>query len=438
MKKVDIVIIGLWHQGIVAAACLAEKGYCVVGIDSSVDVINKLSSGFSPIYEPNLNDLIKKNLNKKKLQFSCNFEVVKKARFILVAHDTPVNRNDEVDLNPIFNDIHSIAPYINNQIVHITAQLPAGTSSKILKLIQKINKKFKNIAYSPENLRLGQAIERYVNPPLPVIGTNDEYTFKKLSDLYKPFSKNWERTDLMSAEFLKHALNSFLATSITLANEIGNLTDAMGANGHEVGRLLKLEPRIGKLALTRPGMGFSGGTLARDIKALLDFSKKNKINSYLLKGVWSSNNSQNLQPIKIINNLFKNSPINKKIAILGLTYKAGTSTLRRSLSLDIIKKLIKQGYKVSSYDPKADRVELAKYPKIGFSESLKDVFRDADLILAITPWEDFLNLDFSVIRKSVKQNLFFDISGQFQKKFIEKHKFKFLSIGDGSIYEVTN
>lgn len=141
-----------------------------------------------------------------------------------------------------------------------------------------------------------------------------------------------------------------------------------------------------------------------------------------------------MQPIKIINQVFKQSPVDIKIAILGLTYKAETSTLRRSLSIEIIKKLTLLGYKVTSYDPKADREELKKYPSINFSESLNDVFKNADLILAITPWKDFLNLDFAAIRKLVKHNYFFDISGQFEKETIEKHKFKFLSIGNGSIY----
>jgi UDPglucose 6-dehydrogenase len=434
MKKIDVVVVGLWHQGIVAAACLADKGYNVVGLDSSINIIKKLSFGKSPIYEPGLDNLIIKGIKKKKLIFTNDFNVTQNAKYVLLAHDIPVNNYDEVNLKNFFNDIHAIAPFIRNQILHITAQLPAGTSNEILKLINEKNSNFKSIAYSPENLRLGHAISRYQNPPLPVIGSNDDRTFQKLSLLYKPFSNRWEKTDLLSAEFLKHALNTFLATSITFANEIGNITDAMGANGYEVGRLLKLEPRIGKYALTRPGMGFSGGTLARDVKALLNFSKKNELNSNLLKGIWKSNKNQNLQPIKIINQVFKQTPINKKVAILGLTYKADTSTLRRSLSIDIIKKLTVLGYKVSSYDPKADRKELKKHPSANFSESLNDVFKNADLILAITPWKDFLNLDFAAIRKLVKNNYFFDISGQFEKEIIEKHNFKFLSIGSGSVY----
>lgn len=274
MKKINVVVVGLWHQGIVAAACLADKGYSVIGIDSSSDIVKKLSSGKSPIYEPGLDNLIIKGIKKKSLCFVNNFNVIQDCQYVLLAHDIPVNRYDEVNLKKFFDDVHAIRPFIKNQIIHITAQLPAGTSNEILKLIKKKNSNFNNIAYSPENLRLGFAISRYQNPPLPVIGTNDDRTFQKLSLLYKPFSKHWEKTDLLSAEFLKHALNTFLATSITFANEIGNITDAMGANGFEVGRLLKLEPRIGKHAITRPGMGFSGGTLARDLKALLNFSKK--------------------------------------------------------------------------------------------------------------------------------------------------------------------
>jgi len=363
--------------------------------------------------------------------------VIKNVKFILIAHDTPVDKNDNSDLTSIFNDLHKILPFIKHQYIHITAQLPAGTSFKIMEAIQKNKKNFKRIAYSPENLRLGQAIERYLNPPLPVIGTNDNNTFNALSNLYSSFSKNWEKTDLLSSEFLKHALNTFLATSITLANEIGNITDLMGANGHEVGRLLKLEPRIGKKAMLRPGMGFSGGTLARDVKSLMLFSKDINLNTPLLNGLWKSNKNQNLLPVNIINRIFKNKDKSKvKISILGLTYKPETSTLRRSLSLEIIKILINSGYNVSSFDPMADRIEIRKYNNIGFNESINECVKNANMILSITPWASFKELNFKQIKKLTSDNYFFDISGLFDKKFINKFGFKFLSIGDGSLTEV--
>jgi len=435
MQKSKIAVVGLWHQGIVAAACLAEKGYKVIGIDSSEETISLLRKGQSPIFEPGLDSLINNGIKKKLLCFSNDYSNVVGSKVIHLAHDTPVDSADNVNIASVIDDVKSLMPYIKNQIIHITAQLPAGTSNLIKTMIKKKVIDFYKIAYTPENLRLGQAIDRFNNPPLPVIGTDDDQVFNSLSKIYYPFCKNWERTDLLSAEFVKHALNTFLATSITLANEIGNITDSMGANGHEVGRLLKLEPRIGNGALLRPGMGFSGGTLARDVKALLNFSKQNNLKSSLLNGVWASNKNQNILPISIIENIFERKIKGKKILVLGLTYKPDTSTLRRSLSIEIIKKLINVGFEITSYDPKANREELKKYNNIGFSESITKAASGVDLILSITPWKDFLMLDFKELRKIVKKNLFFDISGLFNKEYIENYGFKYISIGNGSTYK---
>jgi UDPglucose 6-dehydrogenase len=425
-----IAIIGLWHQGIVASACLSGLGYKVVGISSSKKFISDLSSCKLPIYEPGLTNLIRLGLKKKLLNFSTDYKQIKDVDFILVAHDIPVNNKDEIDLRFFFKDINLAIPFINKQITHITAQLPAGTCHKVKKLISKRLKMYNYIAYSPENLRLGTAIERYKNPYLPVIGTDNNYVFKKLKKLYSPFHKKWYKTDIISAEFLKHSLNTYLATSITLANEIGNLVYRMGGNGHEIARLLKLEPRIGNKALLTPGMGFSGGTLARDVKVLTNLSRINKLKSPLLNNLYISNKLQNSLPINIIKTIFDNKYRRGggKILVLGLTYKPGTSTLRRSVSIDIIKKLKSRGFRVSSYDPKASMIEIKKLKNINYYKSLDKASQNVDLIVCITPWQEFLKIDFKKLKKKVKRNLFFDISGLFSKTFIEKRGFKYISL----------
>ena len=431
--KYKIAILGLFHQGLVASACLSKLGYSVIGLSSSKKLISDLTNCKLPIDEPGLTNLIRLGLKKKKLNFSTNFKHIKDVDYILVAHDTPVNNKDEIDLRFFFKEIKFMVPFINKQILHITAQLPAGTSYKIKKLINKKLKTYNYIAYSPENLRLGTAIERYINPYLPVIGTDNNFVFNKLKKLYSPFHKKWHKIDIISAEFLKHFLNTYLATSITLANEIGNLVYKMGGNGHEIARLIKLEPRIGNKALLTPGMGFSGGTLARDVKALTNLSRINKLKSHLLNSLFTSNKFQNSLPINIIKMIFDNKYRGKKILVLGLTYKPGTSTLRRSISLDIIKKLKSLGFRVSSYDPKASMIEIKKLKNIGYCESLYKASKNVDLIICITPWKEFLKIKFTKLKKNIKKNLFFDVSGLFSKSFIEKRGFKYISIFDQSI-----
>lgn len=437
-NKSTIAVIGLWHQGIIAAACLSEVGYNVIGIDSDIKIIKKLNSGKSPIFEPGLDLLLKIQMNKNFLRFENNFSFIKKTDLIILAHDTPVKNNDQTELKKIYQDVKKIIPYLKDrQILHITAQLPVGTSDFILKEIRKKNRFFSNIAYSPENLRLGQAIDRYKNPQLPVIGVLNDYTFNFLKNIYLNFSKNWQKTDLKIAEFLKHGLNTFLAMSVTYANEIGNLCDKLGVDGHEVGRLLKIEPRIGKYAMLRPGMGFAGGTLARDVKTLLNFSKKLSVKTPLISGIWKSNTLQNNLPINILKEIFNNKIKRKKILVIGLTYKPDTSTLRRSLSIQIIKKLIRYKVYISSYDPKASRLEIKKYNFLNFYENIFEAAKNADAIIVSTPWKQFLNLDLKKIKNCMSGNIFIDISGLYDGKHVINKGFDFYSIGNMSVFRKT-
>tara|TARA_Y200000002_G_scaffold383265_1_gene404590 strand:- start:10044 stop:11360 length:1317 start_codon:yes stop_codon:yes gene_type:complete len=435
-KKIKIAVVGLWHQGVVASACLTKIGHDVTGLDAQDDKIQSLNLGQSPIYEPRLNYLLKKGLKSKHLKFSTDYSVTRDADLIILSHDTPVNEKDESDLSIIYQDLKKIIPYIKSQIIHITAQVPAGTSNKLVKLIQKRVKNFNNLAYTPENLRLGSAIERYMNPPLPVIGVSNEKVFKQLKLIYKSLSNNWQKTDLLSSEMVKHGLNTFLATSLSLANELGNISDSLGANGQEVGRLLKLEPRIGKYALMRPGLGFAGGTLARDVKTLNTISHSYQLKTPLLNSILRTNDVQNNLPIDIISKIFRSKLKNKKITVLGLTYKANTSTLRRSYSLEIIRKLQRMGANVSCYDPKADRNEVKRKKYLNFYESLDEACSKSDLLLVATPWKEFHKINFKNILKLVNNKHFFDLTGMFCSDLINKIGFKYIAIGDGSLHKV--
>ena len=435
MKKV--LIAGLWHQGVVAAACLADWGYEVVGIDFDFQKIQKLNLGNAPIYEPGLDALLSSGLFNNKLCFSKGLpEQIKNAEVVLISHDTPVDEDDNSDLSGVFESIEYLAPHLSDGVIlHVTAQVPVGTCDKFVELIRLMRPNLRfSIAYSPENLRLGQAINLYRTPMLPVIGTNEEQTFKLLKEFYAPAQVDWQYCSLRTGEMLKHALNSFLALSITFANELGNLCDKIKVDGHRMAQLLRLEPRIGAKAMLMPGLGFSGGTLARDIQTLKKLGRGVGIETILLDGLWSANQQQNKLVADRMIEYFNGSLKGVVISVLGLTYKADTSTLRRSAALELINDLVESGAEVKASDPMADREELKDYNNFQFFEKAFDAIAGADVLLLVTPWTEYKKIDFRVVRGLLRGDLIFDAANILKSEDVENCGLKYANIGGGKLF----
>lgn len=432
MKK--IVVVGLWHQGVVGAACMAEYGYDVIGFDLNRLRIEELNQGNAPLFEPGLDELIKSGTNNKNLRFSSNIQDSFKNRMeVMLMFDIPVDDNDKSDLSEIYDVVDRIAPILEDEtILYVTAQVAVGTCHEIIKRIKSKNPELKfDLAYSPENLRLGKAIELFKNPALPVIGADSSDSFERASDLLAPLNVEWNHVNLATAEMTKHALNSYLALSVTFGNELGNLCDEIGADGHEIAKMLKLEPRVGKQAMLRPGLGFSGATLARDIQTLRSLSSKYNLESPLLDGVWSSNSKQNSLVIRKIKYIYS-SLQDLQISVLGLTYKPDTSTLRRSASLEIIEAIVAEGAKVSCHDPKADRNELESYSGFKFYDDPYEALINSKVLILITPWDDYHNLDFMRIKEHMDSDpLVIDTANILDSKSLEDLGFTYLDIGRG-------
>lgn len=430
----EIVVIGLWHQGIVGAACMADFGYKVTGADYDSVVIQNLKMGKAPIFEPGLDDLLSKVILSGNLCFSTDIKqsVIGKKE-ILLMYDTPVNENDESDLSIIWKTIDEIAPVIENDtLIHITTQIPVGTCDLIRSYILKKNPKINfHITYSPENLRLGNAINRFLNPPLPVIGAESIVGFERTKSLFQHFSVNWLQIDLKTAEMVKHALNAFLATSICFGNEIGNICDEIGVDGFQVVSALKLEERVGAKAMILPGLGFSGGTLARDVQTLRAFGDKYNLDTIFFDGLWLSNLNQNNLVLRKLKKAFgKLEGIN--ITIYGLTYKPDTSTLRRSAAIEIIKGLASEKAIVSAHDPKVNMEELITYTGFYFYDDLYKAAENANAIVLITPWKDYENIDFKKIRGLMKSApLIIDTANMWISQELEDLGFIYLNIGRG-------
>lgn len=425
----NICVFGLWHLGSVYSACLSKLGHVVVGLDFDKEVVKSLQSGKAPLSEPGLNELIIDNLDAKRLLFTCDAnKALQTAQVVWVTFDTPVNDRDVADVSFIENNIRKVMPYFNNGIgLIVSSQVPVGFVSKIEKyFIRNYPGEKCYFACSPENLRLGTALDVFLNPDRLIVGVKDQNTKKFFLPLFSSITPKLEWMKTESAEVTKHAINSFLATSICFANEIASICEHVGADAKEVERGLKTERRIGPKAYLSPGKAFSGGTLARDINFLTIISDKYKLPSYIIKSVNVSNSFHKdwierkcLQLLKNLNN--------RTIAILGLTYKPGTDTLRRSFALELAVNLHKKGAMINGFDPaiKSLPIKLAKI--ISLKQSIRDAIIDADAVIIASEWPEFRQLDRDLI-DLLKDKVVID-PNCFIAKSINTEGIKYFSVG---------
>lgn len=430
-----ICIVGTWHQGAVAAACLADLGFAIVAADPDASLIAKLSSGQAGVFEPGLSELLVKGIASGMLQFSDDLsDCARDCRYVFVMFDTPVDEHDQSDVSCIFEAVDALAPSLQNGvIVYVTAQVPVGTCDEVAERIKRARPELEfGIAYSPENLRLGQAIEVFRKPLLPVIGSNEPWVIERLETLFKPFMVRWEHVTLRTAEMTKHALNAVLAAQITLGNEIGNLCDEVGADGSRIAQLLRGEPRVGAKAMLMPGLAFSGGTIARDLQALRKLGKKTLCDTKLLDGIWESNKRQNHLVLRKLRKFLGSNLQGQPVAALGLTYKPGTSTLRRSASLEIIADLASAGLEVRAHDPRADRDELKKEKGFTFYDDPYAALRGARVAIILTGWPEYLDLDFERILAEMSDTGFLDAQNMFDAKTLVEFGFTYMDVGRGT------
>lgn len=407
--KETVCVVGLWHLGIVNTVGFAEKGYQVVGLEFDPEKLKKLQAGIPPLFEAGVEELLKKYLGNGQLTFSDNPAVTANADYIVIAYDSPVNEQDEVSVTPVVEAANRLAPHLRvNSPLIITSQLPLGTSEKIELEVKQKNPAWESgVVYSPENLRLGVAVARFLKPDMVVLGAENPAALVSAQHLYQPFETKIVPMGLKSAEMVKHALNAFLATAITFGNEMANLADRLGADAVAVAQALKLDPRVGKAPIL-PGLGFSGGTLARDIKQLRKFSQELGYEARLVEAVIAINDDT-FEQIVIKLEKALGSLAGKQIGILGLTYKPGTSTMRRSPAIKIIQKLIQRQATCFGYDPLASDQEFAQYGDL--VTRVKDVetlAERSDALVLVTEWPEFLEVDYKTIAGKMKKPILID------------------------------
>ncbi len=426
-KNNKVGVLGLWHLGTVYSACLAKLGFSVTGWDIDLEIINNLKKGLPPIEEPRLKETINEFLNRKLDFVSKPKEAISNKKYLFITFDVPVDNNDKINLTIIDKTFSLISKYISPQTtIVISSQLPLGYSRKGLELIKKKEPTI-NVIYLPENLRLGTAFESFLKPDRIIIGSSD----KKILDMFEkdfdslkcPFIK----IGLESAEMVKHSLNSYLAMMISFSSEIGDLCELLGANMEEVVTALKTERRISPYAPLNPGLGFAGGTLGRDIQTLRRLGKKKGYNSLLLDSIYKVNQNRLPNLVKKIKTTLV-SLKEKKIGILGLTYKPNTNTLRRSMSLELANMLRIEGALITAYDPMIkEQIEKFHFIKIKKTES--DFFKGLDLIVLMTEWAEFKKINWNDNSKLMKNRFIIDTKNFIDTKILDKNKIKYSRIG---------
>jgi UDPglucose 6-dehydrogenase len=397
---VRVTVSGLWHLGCVTAACLAEYDE-VVGHDPDPQLIAQLSDGVTPIFEPGLTQLIEDGIAAKRLTFSSQPNAARSAEVLWIAYDTPVDAEDRADVEYVFGNTIALLPTLTpGTLVIVSSQVPVGFTKRLEDHARQHGLRI-DFAYVPENLRLGQALDVFRNPERVVGGVRSEGDKSRVAALLRPFTQNIVWMSPESAEMTKHALNGFLATSVTFINEVAGVCEAVGADVKDVERGLKSDRRVGPLAYLTAGGGFAGGTLARDVQALLAVAVANQTPHAMLDGVLATNRLQQRWPERVLEREL-GELAERRIAILGLTYKPGTDTLRRSTAVELAQRLHIRGANVRGFDPAVRTLPADVAASIDLTDSIHDALRDADAVVIGTEWPQFQDLrpkDFRMMRR---------------------------------------
>jgi UDPglucose 6-dehydrogenase len=418
-----IVVQGLWHLGCVTAACSAEH-HDVVGLDFDDAVVNELGIGKAPIFEPGLNELTLQGLNRGSLKFSSDpQQACRDAQILWLCYDTPVNDHDESDGELVLGQLRKSLLYLpKGALVLISSQLPVGTCRALETEFPQFH-----FACSPENLRLGKAIDAFTKAERVIVGLRPSANREMIEQLFQPFTPQviFMRTE--SAEMVKHALNSFLALSITFINEIARLCEKTGADAKEVSVGLKSDVRIGPRAYLGPGGPFAGGTLARDVVTLTRIAGQKQEHLPLITAIKLSNDEHrnwNLQ--RLLLNL--NDLRDRVVVILGLTYKPGTDTLRRSTAIELCEKLENAGARVRALDPVVKRLPK-DLKNTALSSDVSEALEGADAVVVCTEWPEFKTVNWLQAAQKMRHRLVLDANGFLSKEFKGIEMLDYVSVG---------
>ena len=410
----NITIIGTGYVGLVTGAGMSEFGNKVICTDIDKNKIEKLNSGIIPIYEPGLEEIIKRNISDNRLFFSSNVgDSIMQSEVVVIAVGTPMGVNKATDMSFVHSAVETISNNLDSyKVVCTKSTVPIGTGKEIISQISKKVKDNNLFDYvsNPEFLREGSAVKDFLWPDRVVIGTDNQNAYQIMCDIYRPLyiNKNpMTQTSIETAEMIKYASNSFLALKISYINEIANLCEVLDADVHDVANAMGQDGRISEKFL-HPGPGFGGSCFPKDLEALLSISKNKSLSMETVNAAIIVNKNQKKRMVNKLINLFDGNINNRKIAVLGLAFKANTDDVRESPAIDIIKGILGNGGIVNAYDPIANNEMSKIFHDIEYFDNVYDAVKNVDGIVIITEWNEFRSLDLQKIKKIMKGNIILD------------------------------
>ena len=434
-----IAVIGTGYVGLVTGTCFAEVGMDVTCVDIDQNKIDNLHKGILPIYEPGLDEMVKRNVEKKRLHFSTSLkDSIQGAEVVFIAVGTPPDEDGSADLKYVLAVASSVGEHMQHPLVVVTkSTVPVTTAEKVRKaLAEQLQKRDSDldfyVASNPEFLKEGAAIDDFMKPDRIVVGIDRPEAEELMRKLYKPFLMNGHPIyfmDIPSAEMTKYAANAMLATKISFMNDIANLCEIMGADVNMVRKGIGSDTRIGTKFIY-PGVGYGGSCFPKDVKALIKTAKENKYDMRILNAVENVNESQKEVLFDKVKNHFNGDLKGKKFALWGLSFKPKTDDMREAPSLVIIEKLLKAGASVVAYDPVA--MKEAKHTlgdTIEYTLDMYDTLNGADALLIVTEWPEFRAPDFDEISKRLNQKALFDGRNIFDPQDMKKLGYSYYCIG---------
>ena len=427
-----LAIMGTGYVGIVTGACFADLGNDVICVDNNEEKIAQLKKGIVPIYEPGLEDIIKRNREEGRLSFSTDIsEAARHADIIFICVGTPPKEDGSADLRDIEKVSRKIAESMTfYKLIVEKSTVPVETGEKLKDTINMVmggDVEF-DVASNPEFLREGSAIEDFMNPDRVVIGVESEKAGKILSELYSPLNAKIIVTDIKGAEIIKHAANSFLATKISFVNAVSNICEKVGTDINAVAEGIGLDSRINTHFL-KAGIGFGGSCFPKDLKAFIYIAKRLGYNFNLLKEVEKINEEQKDLVIRKVSEMLWNLP-DKVIGVWGLAFKPNTDDIRSAPAIDIIKRLVGEGVKIKAFDPVAmDKAKIELNDKILYCQDAYEAASEADCVILMTEWNEFKELDWQRIKDSMKQPIIMDGRNIYDSNKLKEMGFKYTGIG---------
>lgn len=440
-----VAVIGSGYVGLVTGTCFADMGNDVWCIDIDSTKIENLKKGIIPIYEPGLEEMVRKNYEGKRLRFTTDIaEGIKDSLFVFIAVGTPPEEDGSADLQHVLGVAKDIGAVMEEyRIIINKSTVPVGTAEKVRSAVKdELVKRGRqdiefDVVSNPEFLKEGDAIEDFMKPDRVIIGTDNVRVTELMKELYSPFFRSGDRTvvmDIVSAELTKYAANSMLATRISFMNELSRLCEIVGADIENVRRGIGSDSRIGK-AFLYSGIGYGGSCFPKDVKALIHTLREYGLKPVLLQSVEDVNHDQRIHFVKKIKDYFKGDISGKTFAVWGLAFKPNTDDMREAPSITIINELRKHGARFRAYDPVAFEtgMEVIGKDSIEYFKDYYDVLSGADSLLLLTEWHQFRTPDFSRMKSLLRSPVIFDGRNQYDPDKMKERGFEYICIGRNAV-----